>query len=93
MHLHMHSPAMFWPECDKPSCAGRSPKHDSFPVPIGAVRHMSGSTGRHAQALAEPFCRPDRGSERKRRGLALGPPGAHAPGYELPPLRGWEEYP
>ena len=30
MHLHMHSPAMFWPECDKPSCAGRSPKHDSF---------------------------------------------------------------
>lgn len=30
MHIHMHSPAMFWPECDKPSCAGRSPKHDSF---------------------------------------------------------------
>ncbi len=25
----MYPKAMFWPQCDKPSCLGRSPKHDS----------------------------------------------------------------
>jgi hypothetical protein len=73
MHRSMHFPAMFWPESDKPSCAGRSPKHDSFPVPIGVVRHMSGSTGAR------------NGEGQCSLGDILG---LTHPGYELSPLRG-----
>ena len=92
MHLHMHSPAMFWPECDKPSCAGRSPKHDSFSRSDRRGQTYVRIIGATGASRGRAFSRPDWGSERGRAGVAWGHPGAYAPGYELSPLRGWGKH-